>query len=202
MSGAPLVIDTNWERVSSMVTVWMHRPWLSSYEIVQCPWKQILYFTEEKISSEVYTCCKISENLENIPHENVWIFTISWISGAFSSIWQVKSWLVPQTEELMSQESKKRKEKFIFAILVQLFRFSFHFIVCNKYHQDTYISEQKRLSIFNFFNFILTFWLGLNTKELIQPIWGADNKISHFEEKINTMLAPGQIWRQSLPERK
>ena len=28
---------------------------------------------------------------------------------------------------------------------------------------------------------------------LIQSIWGADNKISHFEEKINTMLAPGQI---------
>ena len=134
LSGAPRVIDTNWERVSSMVTVWMHRPWLSSYEIVHCPWKQILYFTKEKTSSEVYTCCKISGNLENLPHENVWIFTISWISGAFfSSNLQVKSWLVPQTEELMSQESKKRKEKFIFAISVQLFQFSFHFIVCNKY---------------------------------------------------------------------
>ena len=85
LSGAPLVIDINWERVSSMVTVWMHRPWLSSYEIVHCPWKQILHFTEEKISSEVYTCCKISGILENLPHENVWIFAISCIFGAFLS---------------------------------------------------------------------------------------------------------------------
>ena len=77
LSGAPLVIDINWERVSSMVTVWMHRPWLSSYEIVHCPWKQILYFTKEKTSSEVYTCCKISGILENLPHENVCIFAIS-----------------------------------------------------------------------------------------------------------------------------
>ena len=77
LSGAPLVIDTNWQRVSSMVTVWKHCPWLSSYDIVHCPWKQVLFFTDEKISSEVYTCCKISGILENLPHENVCIFAIS-----------------------------------------------------------------------------------------------------------------------------
>ena len=134
LSGAPLVIDTNWKK-GILDGHSMDAPSLAIL-LRDCPLPlktNPTFHRRKNIFWSIYLLQNFWHPWKSSPWKCLHICNIMHFWSISISNWQVKSWLVPQTEELMSQESKKRKEKFIFAISVQLFQFSFHFIVCNKY---------------------------------------------------------------------